>query len=704
MTAELALLLLALFYVLLIEVRFTLTCVFLDDDLPSLDDATTSVDALVADEPSVMQSGWQTPDRYGTPQSMQGPPGFLSTSHIASSSVDVQRPPPGFSTPSVPTPRLTDTSYASAAVVQPPEVEPKSFALPDEEFPALGTPKPRRDQQTVRGLSTPRVLSIKQENDKAELKVENAGAQASDSRASSFTTPPRPGTKTLRVKTAPKDEKAAVSSPATSMASVASRSVSLVQRPDTPASEGDSVSAASPSAANSRPPSPSLGKASSSTRTTTKSQQRKQRKEALKQETKLISEAAQAAPEEHAPVLGRKKKQKKEKPPKDKHVPARVNTEQTQIESPAEEPPEKNQEDELDSPKPAENSHNVTHLIPQQEEGETDNEAAKESEQIEVPTQQASPESGDVTQAGPSSIFNDIKDSLWTSVADKLHLFTAVTNTSPRNEGSSAAPKLGRCRDTNCKCGDISPEDIETLRAGKPVRKQFHADGSRMLVTPNGDCVRGLTAEEEDTFLALQSDVAAGAEHPGTFVAPRHQTGNGAFSLIKGRAVPNGRPNIFPQNSTIQPHDPIGKLQREDALSYINQYVLPRLNLGASVAAAGGSASGHNGTKPQMMSPRDAAAASLNSLAPYFYGPDAAAGVGIYSSSDGTRSIKDLALATQAEDGGIRLPNNGAGSMPLMSVEEAEIVLAASRKETEKLEKSLNAVIRRNKRLVLGGN
>lgn len=223
-----------------------------------------------------------------------------------------------------------------------------------------------------------------------------------------------------------------------------------------------------------------------------------------------------------------------------------------------------------------------------------------------------------------------------------------------------------------------------------------------MLITPNGDCVRGLTEEEEEVFLTLQAEIAAAADHPGVFVAPRHQNGNGAFSLIKGRAVPNGRPNIFPQSPKIQLQDPIGKLQREDALSYINQYVLPRLNLGAQ-AAAFAKSQGGNSRVPPTLSPRDAAAASLNSLAPYFYGPDAAAGVGIYSSSDGARSMKDLALATQAEDGGIKLPNTGIGSMTLMNVEEAEGVLAAAKKDTEKLEKSLNAVIKRNRRILLGG-
>ena len=181
------------------------------------------------------------------------------------------------------------------------------------------------------------------------------------------------------------------------------------------------------------------------------------------------------------------------------------------------------------------------------------------------------------------------------------------------------------------------------------------------------------------------------------FVAPRHQPGSGAFSLIKGRAVPNGRPNIFPATSQPQSQDPIGKMQREDALSYINQYVLPRLNLGAS-----------NMGFPKGASPtRDSAAASLNSLAPYFYGPDAAAGVGIYSAPEGARAMQDFTggagFVPHGEDGP-KIPGGSSsfGGMPLMSVEDAEMALAAARKETEKLEKGLNAVIKRNRRLLLG--
>lgn len=322
-------------------------------------------------------------------------------------------------------------------------------------------------------------------------------------------------------------------------------------------------------------------------------------------------------------------------------------------------------------------------------------ERVEQAEQVDSAEQAEQAEQAEKTYLGPGSVFADLRKALWTPTVDKLQIIKPITGGSSRADhsaGSHPAKQVGHCKDCSCKCGEIQDEDLAALRAGKPVRKQFHVDGSRMLITPNGDCVRGLTPEEEDAFLELQAAIATTAENPGAFIAPRHQPGSGAFSLIKGRAVPNGRPNIFPATAQPQSQDPIGKLQREDALSYINQYVLPRLNLGAT-----------NMGFPKGASPtKDAAAASLNSLAPYFYGPDAAAGVGIYSPPDGARNMTDFGPAgMQADERGKTI---GMGGMPLMSVEDAEGALAAARRETEKLEKGLNQVIRRNRRLLIGGS
>ncbi|KAL7921742.1 hypothetical protein ACQKWADRAFT_295135 [Trichoderma austrokoningii] len=473
-------------------------------------------------------------------------------------------------------------------------------------------------------------------------------------------------------------------------------------RPGTPASEmiSDTASVTSVSVSISRAGSPPLGKIGTApVRGTTKSQQRKQRKDVLKQETKILAEAPKTETAEHAPVIGRKKKQKKEKPPKETNASSSA---ATPIEPPREEiVPQYNGNrkrmtgDNLQGDLKTKGTR-YGH-------GGTSNSGSLEKEVQETPavlptsaspgTSESAEKALERPQSSPASVFADIKESLWTVAVDKLHLMKPVSSNSSRLEGN-ASNSLGKkedCKECSCRCGEMQDADLAALRAGRPVRKQFHTDGSRMLITPHGDCIRGLTPEEEDTFLALQTAIAATAENPAAFVAPRHQPGSGAFSLIKGRAVPNGRPNIFP--STVQPQsqDPIGKLQREDALSYINQYVLPRLSLGATSMGFPKGAS----------STRDSA--SLNSLAPYFYGPDAAAGVGIYSTPESARAIQDFAAPGMSLD---EISKGAAassiGNMPLMSVEDAEAALTAAKRETEKLEKGLNLVIKRNRRLLLG--
>ncbi|KAG6129011.1 hypothetical protein E4U38_005361 [Claviceps purpurea] len=554
---------------------------------------------------------------------------------------------------------------------------------------------------------------------------------------------PRNAPRTIRVLSTPKSiETPALPSP---LQTVPGKAIFGSHGPDTPLSEmaSDSASMLSASVPASRAGSPPPSKiGSAAVRSTTKSQQRKQRKEVLKQETKVIAETLKVDPEEHAPVIGRKKKQKKEKPTKS--TSARSNMSDSATSKPTlansdvasrsavsedSEPRAKTAKEKkaakAKSKEKDKESEREAETEREKEKGkEKGKERAKETgKSRDMSEDKASPlsastssplpaetagamsvepiESADPAerqQFGPASVFAEIRNSLWTKALDKLQILKPVSSTSSRPDqthGTNAATQSGYCKECACKCGEIQDGDLVALRAGKPVRKQFHVDGSRMLITPNGDCIRGLTPEEEDAFLDLQSAIAATADNPGAFMAPRHQPGTGAFSLIKGRAVPNGRPNIFPATAQPNSQDPIGKLQREDALSYINQYVLPRLNLDAA-----------NMGFPKGASPlRDAAAASLNALAPYFYGPDAAAGVGIYSAPDGARAMQDFSSSggVPAADVSKIGPANGLGGISLMSVEDAEGRLAAARRETDKLEKGLNAVIKRNRRILVGG-
>lgn len=616
--------------------------------------------------------------------------------------------------------------------------------------------------KVVEKVEKKKLIAINTQITKVAPKAGESSASTEKSVAESsaaFPPLPTPGTavsspitrtapKTLRVVPTPKAEIAPPASPALTMASVAhstvSRAMSASYRPETPGSEmvSDTASVVSNSITHSRassPPPTRVGTAA--VRTTTKSQLKKARKDVLKQETKAIADAVQEIPEEHAPVLGRKKKQKKEKPGKAVSPSPAKET--------AKEPTKEPVKEDVSSSKLAEKNKASTEPLVEDKssksktaQGRTaqkkaakgkgkEKEKPKESESEEEampppppppppPAVSPSPSSElpkrkltpTTYQAGPPDIFEEIRDSLWTTSIDKLQFLKPYTTSAPPRPDPTMpelTQQVGHCLDCSCKCGEILEEDLVALREGNPVRKQFHIDGSRMLITPNGDCIRGLTTEEEDSFLRLQEAIAATAENPGTFVAPRHQPGTGAFSLIKGRAVPNGRPNIFPPSSKPHPQDPIGKLQREDALSYINQYVLPRLNLGATNMGF------PKGSSIPPSAAKDAAAASLNSLAPYFYGPDAAAGVGIYSPPDGARGMNDFSSAPGVGSSaglpsderppppvGKNSVGTTPGGMPLMSVDDAESALATAKRETEKLEKGLNQVIRRNRRLILG--
>ncbi|KJZ76963.1 hypothetical protein HIM_03840 [Hirsutella minnesotensis 3608] len=778
----------------------------LDDELPSLDEATNSVDALVSDEPrGVFAQPKQTTSTVSSPTV---PPGFapLGPSQALSKQPTIPAiparsrpaniipaipkiPPAGLDhgavTPEqtprkgLPSPALaSETKFAGPVSSQPRSgLSQGSITLQDEDFPALDAPKAKKSQPaspaiasvpTPKGTPAPKKSIEKFSNGLPELsspvsapspapgsrtgsrdgidrsEPTNKPATLSTKHSPSFmegsadpatVLPPPSGNavntlvspvqrsapRSIRVMPMAKSDGPALPSPAHS---VASKAISVSHRPETPGSEmvSDSASVLSASVSASRAGSPPPSRVgSASVRSTTKSQQRKQRKEALKQETKILTETPKAELEEHAPVIGRKKKQKKEKPAKTT-LQSRSDSgpEEAVVES---QPPAKSRAADTVADKAIEDAEAKAKGSPQKKSTkgrgkgkEKEKEKEKEEKPVpktapslpspEMPAQPASPVQPAVTEKpppGPASVLTEIRNTLWTAAIDKLQMLRPIASGSSRQEhgnlnNTQAGSNAGFCKDCSCKCGEIHDEDLLTLRAGKPVRKQIHVDGTRMMITPNGDCIRGLTAEEEDTFLELQAAIAATAENPGAFVAPRHQPGSGAFSLIKGRAVPNGRPNIFPATAQPHPQDPIGKLQREDALSYINQYVLPRLNLGVG-----------NIGLPKGASPmRDSAAASLNSLAPYFYGPDAAAGVGIYSAPDGARAMQDFAApAAVQNDEGAKVSGGGSvgggGGMPLMSVEDAEVALATARKETDKLEKGLNAVIKRNRRLLLGG-
>lgn len=554
--------------------------------------------------------------------------------------------------------------------------------------------------------------------------------------------------KTLRVVSTPKAE-----TPPSITAGPASlrHAFSTLQRPETPGSADVSDTAsilsasASASRTNSPPPGPSrVG--SAAVRNTTKSQQRKARKDATKKEAAAI--AVQAKPEPEvviAPIVGRKKKQKKEpkeKAPKDKDVTPSV-------------------ESRPQSPGPAEKPAEKEGKLAAEEKVSTYRQAVNESMSLEEPLLPRSRrKEGSVSGNGevskpvtdrpippPAAILNDLASSGWITDVDALSLLKGITSTSHRSEQyTPIVPKDGL---TEIK-SMLSEEDQQALLSGKPVHKII--DGSRVLLTPNGNCIRNLTPAEEQRYLELLAELAAKVGDPATYVHSRHEAGNG-FSVIKGRAVANGTPSYFPQGPPTAPadglrlpavSDPMQKMTREEALANINQSILPRLNLGTanlntlaavtdpkhSIASPG---PGQNNNSPQTppLSKQDLANATnaLNSLAPLILNfassgsPSSTAALaaeltgqsagsslakldpadefsGMANTMTATPSMPSLASSVATKSGNVGASSSALANFPMMSVEDMEQAFTLARKEAEKMEKSLNQVIKKNRKLL----
>ncbi|KAL1867867.1 transcriptional repressor general negative regulator of transcription subunit 4 [Diaporthe australafricana] len=560
--------------------------------------------------------------------------------------------------------------------------------------------------------------------------------------------------KTLRVVSTPKAE----TPPSMSAGAVAPASLrhafSTLQRPETPGSADVSDTAsilsasasASASRTNSPPPGPSrVG--SAAVRNTTKSQQRKARKDATKKEAAAI--AVQTKPEPEvviAPILGRKKKQKKE--PKQN-----LSKEATQA-----------TESRPQSPGPAERVAEKDGKLAAEEKVSTYRQAVNESMSLEEPLiPRSRRKEGNASSNGegsksvsdrpvppPAAVLQELASAGWITDVDALGLLRSITSTSHRSE--QYTPVVPRDGLTEIK-SMLSEEDQQALLSGKPVHKII--DGSRVLLTPNGNCVRNLTPTEEQRYLELLAELAARVGDPATYVHSRHEAGNG-FSVIKGRAVANGTPSYFPQGgpaiATVDGlhlpavSDPMQKMTREEALANINQSILPRLNLGTAnlntLAAVPdpkhpintSPSPDQNNNPPQtpLLSKQDLANATnaLNSLAPLILNfassgsPSSTAALaaeltgqsagsslakldpadefsGMANTMTAMPSMPSLASSVAGKSGNM----GGASSSPLanfpmMSVEDMEQAFTLAKKEAEKMEKSLNQVIKKNRKLL----
>lgn len=470
-------------------------------------------------------------------------------------------------------------------------------------------------------------------------------------------------------------------------------SINKLERSGTPTSENISDNASMTSASISRANSPPPSKVGSAPiRVNTKSMQKKQRKELQKEKEKQELEATVTKPEPEAeigPIMGRKKKQKKERvvsgatggstpaasrPPSPAPVRSTIEEESiSETKFPPEPVTEKQSRLEKVSTIKAPDTKGKGRVAkaqrpPTPEPVSTVAEVEEESMEKPTPT--------------PASVLQDlISSGVIHDLPNLCFLKSPASNN--RNQEyqidlQSAMPKL-----------TISPEDRAALLSGQPVRKSL--DGpNRIMLTPNGDCVRNLSLEEEELYLTLQANIAKEAG-PAAFTSAKHHA-NGGFTLIGGRAVPNGPPAFFPQ--LTNPMDPVSKIQRDEALTYINQYVLPSLSTNSQLEKALNA----NALDAEVL--RSSEAASWASWgndppAPRPEGSTVATHEGILAS--GLESMTAHFAIGRDVDRGQPL-----GNVSLLSLSDAESAMQLAKKETEGLEKRFNALLKKNRRLLLG--
>jgi CCR4-NOT transcription complex subunit 4 len=545
------------------------------------------------------------------------------------------------------------------------------------------------------------------------------------SSASSFTPAIRTAPKTLRVvSTAPTPK---TENPSSAVPSSV-RSVSI-NRSETPGSEAisDSASVISAGVSLSRTSSPPPSRVGTApVRSTTKSQQRKARKEAVKKDVGVIVATPKIEPEEIGPIMGRKKKQKKEKAtPSSSATPtvSRPETPVTEKKDPIPAPPQETKDDSSTYRSVAYETMSLTEDTPPVRGKAADLKGKAKDNEVSSAALSLQ------TQISPATVFRQlIEDNYYPEGVEALNFIKPVasSNDKHRHDQGSASQAARDLLDKNLiepqAKSIVQEEDQAILLEGRPVRKLV--DGLRVMLTPYGDCVRNLSPDEEERYLELQERVAEEASSPAVFVASRHEPSPG-FSLIKGRAVPNGPPGYFPQAPGAFPQDPVNKIQREEAIYYINQYVLPRLNLGTT----GFPGPWKNALQDGKVN-LNAATANFNStIAPYI---DTAApelsypvpspggsSVGLADTLPGHQNnshSQNLASVLVNSLGPWPEPAHGGpsgakftgsttsggpfGSVPLMSQEDAEQALAAARKETDKLEKQLNQKIKKNRQFL----
>ena len=473
-----------------------------------------------------------------------------------------------------------------------------------------------------------------------------------------------PVPRTLRVLSTPKAEtppSASALPPSFPTGKAISRQPSIVSmnRSGTPASEIvselNSTTSASLSRANSPPPTGSTSKVGSAPiRAKTKSQLKKERQERAKtqEQANKTVEAAQISTVEDqaaAPLTGRKKKTKKEKQPK---------TATGKPTSVANQPPSLLHEEKSEAEKSYEvQSAAVDPIV----KTEVPSEAVDELATTTPQPSQASPK----REITPAGVFTDLQASGLT-IRNLLEHFKPISSTIRHD--ITAADIAARDRPIS-----LTKKDHAALAARNPLHLGGE-DGrlwSRTFVAPSQKLLRALSREEEDRYVELEKRII-GDGAPTKFISQRKGSGGTEIQLPSVMDFLVASAVDVPPTPSIEGRDG----NADDAMMYLNQMMPPM--------------------------PPTAGSADSNNLE---YLPSGASNTNILGSSPprfDLTSARDLSgisgkLSTAANAGVVRSVQS-----PSVGVKEAESAWVDSRKKADRLERELNALIKRNRKLLTG--
>lgn len=471
--------------------------------------------------------------------------------------------------------------------------------------------------------------------------------------------------RTLRVLSTPKAEtppSASATAQAVPTGKTLSRQPSVVSinRSGTPASEivsePNSTTSASLSRANSPPPTGTASKfGSAPVRTKTKSQLKKERQERAKaqeQESKVVEATQILAVEEQvaAPLTGRKKKARKEKQPK-AAVGKPIST--------TAHPPSPLREDKSEAENPDETQNEAADTA-------TKAEILEEVVEEQTTTAMQSPQAPPKREITPASVLSDLQ-SAGLTLRNLLEHFKPVSNTTRHD--ITAADIATRDRPIS-----LTEKDHAALVAREPLRVGGE-DGrlwSRTFVTPSQKLLRGLSREEEERYMELEKRVLVDGTPTKFMPQRRGSTGMETYlPSVIDYLVDNARD--VPPDPSIEERDS----NADDAMMFLNQMVPPML-------------------------PTTGPADSDNAE----YRPSYSASTNISGSS---LPRFDFTSIRDPLSGNAGSSSTGAGASvtrqvqsPSVSVKEAESAWAESRKKTDRLERELNALIKRNRKLLTG--